>query len=109
MSARSNRQLRKGEYFLAADSGSKQFVSRILLSGFSSLPSGFRRSGFGLTTVGYRILRALFEQLERFELTIDKDAKSAVNKVGNSYRVILNHHDLTVMLDALRRIAVRAA
>jgi hypothetical protein len=60
-----DRQLRKGEYFLAADSGSKQFVSRILLSGFSSLPSGFRRSGFGLTTVGYRILRALFEQLHQ--------------------------------------------
>jgi hypothetical protein len=99
-----NRQTRQGECFIVPDSGSRQFVSRLRLSGFSSLPSGLRRSGFGLTTVGYRILKALFETLGEFELTIDKSAKSTVGKVGDSYRVILNHHDLTVMLDSLRRI-----
>ena len=99
-----NRQTRQGEYFIVPDSGSRQFVSRLRLSGFSSLPSGLRRSGFGLTTVGYRILKSLFETLGEFELTIDKSAKSTVSKVGDSFRVILNHHDLTVMLDSLRRI-----
>jgi hypothetical protein len=99
-----DRQVRKGEYFLAADSGSQQFVSKILLSGFSNLPSGFRRSGFGLTTVGYRILKALFEVLDRFELTVDKTAKSSVSKVGKLHKVVLSHADLVAMLDTLRRI-----
>lgn len=49
-------------------------------------------------------MRALFDKLDRFELTIDKTAKSAVSKIGKSYRVILNHNDLTAMLDTLRRI-----
>src|SRR5258708_37411598 len=71
-----DRQQRKGEYFLAADAPSQQYVSKIHLSGFSSLPSGLRRSGYGLTTVGYRILKALFEQLDQFELAIDKNFPS---------------------------------
>jgi hypothetical protein len=101
---RINRQTKQGEYFLHPKSGSRDFVSKILLSGFTTLPTGLRRSGYGLTTVGYRILRALFQQLETFELTIDKNAESTATKSGQSYRVILKHADLTGMLDSLRRI-----
>ncbi len=102
-----DRDKREGEYLLVPNAPSQDFVSKISLSGFTSLPSGLRGSGFGLTSVGYLILKALSEELGRFELTIHKTAPSAVRKSGKHPTVTLNHNDLSTIIDNLRRIGAQ--
>src|ERR1700675_693105 len=102
-----DRAKKDGEYLLVPNAPSHEFVSKIFLSGFTSLPSGLRGSGFGLTSVGYLILKALSEELGRFELTVHKTAPSSVRKSGRSPKVTLNHADLSTIVDNLRRIGAQ--
>jgi len=57
-------------------SGQDDYIKKIALSGFTSLPSGLRRDGGGVPSSGYLLLKALSEKLGTFQLTIDRNDKN---------------------------------
>jgi hypothetical protein len=97
---RINRKTKTGTYLLIKAARQRDYVNRILLSGFTSLPSGLRRDGNGLPSSGYLLLKHLFETLGQFELVIDCTAASSLQ----DKRAVLNHDDLRGLLRTMRTI-----
>jgi hypothetical protein len=97
---RINRGTKTGAYFLIKAARQRDYVDRISLSGFTSLPSGLRRDGNGLPSSGYLLLRHLSETLGKFELIIDGSAASSLD----GKRAVLNHDDLRSLLRTMRTI-----
>ena len=101
---RIDRASRKGMYYLLRPprrrSGQHDYIKKIALSGFTSLPSGLRRDGGGLPSSGYLLLKALSEKFGTFQLTIDRAEKSAFAE----NHLVMNHTDLKSLLRQLRTI-----
>ncbi len=94
---------RRGKYYLRSN-GQSRWASSITLSGFSRLPSGLKKNGGGLPSGGYLLLRYLSEELKRFELIIDAEKTSRIQKSNRHYKVTLNHNDLRRVLRVLRAV-----
>jgi hypothetical protein len=93
-----------GTYFLLKHPrrrrGQHEYLSRISLMGFTSLPSGLKRDGTGLPSSGYLLLKHLSEELGDFQLTLDKSNETSL--AGK--QVLLNHDDLRHVLRKTRNI-----
>jgi hypothetical protein len=99
-----HRPTRKGIYYLLRPArrrrGQDEYIKKIALSGFTSLPSGLKRDGTGLPSSGYLLLKSLAEALGTFRLTIDRSEKSALDEK----HLVLKHDDLKSLLRRLRTI-----
>jgi len=101
---RIHRPTKKGTYFLLAPvrrrRGQHEYIGKIALIGFTSLPSGLKRDGSGLSSSGYLLLKLLSEKLGKFKLAIDVSAPTTIN----ANQVIIKHDDLRHLLRKLRTI-----
>ena len=100
----SNKATKAGKYFLDPGSPQYNYTKTIIISGFNNLPSGLKKNGGGFPSRGYLLLKELSERLKRFELTIDKDNPTSLKKQGAGYRVVINHDELRLFLQSLRKI-----
>ena len=92
---RINRETRKGRYYLNEGRGQRSFISILLLDGFTSLPSGFRRSGAGLTGCGWSLLNELNNKYgSRLRLMVSATRPTSITETATTTRVTINHEDL---------------
>jgi hypothetical protein len=102
---RLNRKTGNGYYKVKSDSNQFKHCKRIVLRGFSALPGGLWREGYGLTAAGTFILQELHDKFGRpVELTLDSKKQSRITQKSNRTAVILNSKALAGINSQVRSI-----
>lgn len=101
-----NKTKKTVKYFVSSKSRQYNIFKEILLNGFTQLPKGFYKEGFGLDVpAGTFLVNALKDNVnETFKFIISKDDKSAIKKIGKGYQVTLNYTDFLSIQDGLKDI-----
>lgn len=93
-------------YFISDKAPQARFIISIKLEGFDRLPSGFYKSGFGLTSKGYYVLDRLYKNFnKRIDLIVSYSGKSKILILKNKLKVIINYAELFSVLLRLREIS----
>lgn len=94
------------KYNIDKRSNQNKFLESIELFGFTHLPSGFYKEGYGLAGAGIFILQALFDALgsEKIHLRIMKTGANRIRMLRSKNTVELVHKDLGAILTQLREI-----
>ena len=102
---RLNRNTQNGYYKVKADSGQFKYCKRIVLRGFTALPGGLWREGFGLTNAGTFILQELHEKYGKpVVLTLDSRKPSRITQNSQRTAVTLNSKALATINAQVRSI-----
>jgi hypothetical protein len=102
---RLNRKTGNGYYKVKADSSQFKYCKRIALRGFSALPGGLWREGFGLTAAGTFILQELHEKYGKpVALTLDSRKPSRITQKSQRTAVTLNAKALATINAQVRSI-----
>ena len=102
---RVNRNSSSGFYRINSDSWQRDFIKEIKFKGFTSLPSGFRNDGRGMTYAGGNLLKRFHgKHGNKLCLCVVKDGNSSVKEHEKSVKVVLNHDELRSINSAYRNI-----
>lgn len=94
---------KKITYTLCAESSQRKHYKKIHIRGFTKLPSGFYKEGYGLSRDGQYVLRAITEHLaSSFNLEFKRIGKSSVSKRRGIYTISFNHEAYSGLLEKLR-------
>lgn len=101
-----NKLKKKITYNIHPESSQKKYIDKVFLEGYTSLPSGFYKEGYGFTSGGQYILQELFSQLgqSKLNITITKDGTSKLIELTKSYKIVFSYKDLSKILTRLREI-----
>jgi len=93
------------DYFVHSGAAQYKWLKKIIIQGFDRIPAGFAKDGSGIAKgTGYLIVRAMYDELADFDLTVSIKAKNSIRKTGSKYSVMLNYFDLRQAIDVLRQI-----
>lgn len=96
---------KKVNYFVYSGAAQYRWIKKITVYGFDRIPAGFAKDGGGIAKgTGYLIVRALYDKLSDFDLSVSLNTKNGIEKRLGKYRVLLNYFDLRQALETLREI-----
>lgn len=101
-----DRKKKKITYTIHPESSQIKFIEKIHFEGYTTLPSGFYKEGYGFTSGGQFILQELYNQLgnNKLDITILKVGKSRIKELTRKYKIVFSYKDLSKVLTRLREI-----
>jgi len=103
---RINKRNKTGEYYIIEDARRSLVVNNpVRLLGFSILPSGFYRNGFGLTYGGNYATQEIYNRYNKtINLTIVAQGRSRLDARGKFVDLTISHQDLNKLNKVIRGI-----
>jgi len=100
---RINTKTKNGYYKVNPDSSQYKYCERITLKGFTSLPSGLWKEGYGMTAAGSFLLQEIFEKYgKKIDITLVASGSSKLDARGKKTKVILPIKKLAKANQAVR-------
>jgi len=101
-----DKKARRGEYHILTTNRQGEFVNNpIVVDGFTNLPAGFYKEGFGLTSGGNLALNEIHNKFNKnIDLTIKNTNSSKIDARGRSVKVELSHRQLSKLNEVVRTI-----
>jgi len=100
-----DQEAQSGVYRIDSESWQREYIREVEFKGFTSLPSGFRNDGKGLTYAGSNLLKRLHEKYGNgLHVCVVANDPSNIRKYRRSVKVTLNHQDLRSVNAAYRNI-----
>jgi len=103
---RIDKRARRGEYYILIGDRQGEFVNNpIVIDGFTKLPSGFYKDGYGLTGGGNLALSEIRDKFDKnIDLTINNTNSSKIDARGKSVKVEFSHRELSKLNEVVRTI-----
>ncbi len=93
---RINTKTKNGYYKLNSDTSQYKYCERITLKGFTSLPNGLWKEGYGMTSAGTFFLQEVFNKYnKKIDLTLVASGKSKLDARGTKTKVTVPIQRLT--------------
>ena len=101
---RIDKRARRGEYYILIGDRQGEFVNNpIVIDGFTKLPSGFYKDGYGLTGGGNLALSEIRDKFDKnIDLTINNTNSSKIDARGKSVKVEFSHRELSKLNEVVR-------
>lgn len=95
---RLDRDARKGNYYVNAESSQAKYLSEVTLHDFSTFPKTLYPTGFGFKVTGAQLLKELHDKYgAKLRVTLSASADSSINVLKRSVRVIINEQSLVTV------------